>query len=240
MVLSLDSPEGKRRIAEFKSDERAWLPALQPIIGLDFKTFQNENEMMGKYPFALPERARQEWRSHDKQIGTPTTDRKPTGSLACAMGHRYMWTQAANIVGTTRVWSLIFEDDARFVGNPPHSVLSDILLHVPPDVHLVFLDDHCADFTNKAFTNGGSTVSGSQTNLWARYSSAYAVTPEGAKQLLNLPFKFNSDHLLNAAVKCYGLKAFCPYQTIFTNQYPHNSTINVALTADYSCDVIRR
>eukprot|EP00927_Polykrikos_kofoidii_P042057 TRINITY_DN3592_c0_g1_i1.p1 TRINITY_DN3592_c0_g1~~TRINITY_DN3592_c0_g1_i1.p1 ORF type:complete len:329 (-),score=31.73 TRINITY_DN3592_c0_g1_i1:56-994(-) len=230
MVLTLNNTEGKKRITRINSELDSWTSEIQSIVGLDFKSFQSEDEMMLVEPFALPDGARQEWISRDTQSGVPSIDRKPSGSLGCAMGHRYMWTRAANLSGEGRTWSLILEDDARLVDDAHAQLFHNMLKVVPKNVHLIFLDGHCIDFLNMVPTRGGSVVSGSRTNVYARWSSAYAVTREGAQTLLKVPFKFNSDHLLNAAVKCYGLKAFCPSEALFTNQYSHDSTINVALT----------
>eukprot|EP00927_Polykrikos_kofoidii_P042065 TRINITY_DN3592_c0_g3_i1.p1 TRINITY_DN3592_c0_g3~~TRINITY_DN3592_c0_g3_i1.p1 ORF type:complete len:334 (-),score=45.16 TRINITY_DN3592_c0_g3_i1:76-1023(-) len=236
LVLTLNSAEGKDRFAKLKSKLGPPLPSIESIVGLDFHSFQNEDEMMRVQPFALPDRARQEWLQHDEITGVPRVAAKdsslalrpPTGALGCAMGHRHMWTRAANLAGTERAWSLILEDDARPVQDlGDASFLSNLLL-VPEDVDLVFLDGHCTDFKNTVPTLGGSVVSGNQTNLYARWSSAYAVTPQGAAALLKVPFKYNSDHLLNAAVKCYGLKAFCPSRPLFENVYPHESLIHPA------------
>jgi hypothetical protein len=221
LVLTLNSTVAERRITRLKSELGPLLPKLQPIVGLDFTQFGNEDELMGAQPFALPDGARQWWHYHQP-------DRKPSGALGCAMGHRYMWTKAANLTGNGRAWTLILEDDARLVKDPTHAQNQSSLRVVPNDTHLVFLDNHCIDFDNKVPTHGGFIVSGHQTNVFARWSSAYAVTPEGAKALLTVPFKLNSDHLLNAAVKCYGLKAFCPSRPLFENVYPHESLIHPA------------
>lgn len=223
----------------------------QTVYGLDYSSYSSKEDMMKSHDFQLSEKAKTEWRKHEVDTNMPE---RPSGQLACALGHRRLWQLAAAkadewsllgllggftmglLTGNLRLgpkhnhWTIVLEDDVKPTGADTIALLAD----VPPGVDLVFLDTvHCRGFSDDRWEveqkspNGyvvkGPKVPGTETDSWS--SAAYAISPEAAKVLLNMPFKHNADHALNVALGG-ALKAYCPWNQPFTVLYKHDSQVN--------------
>jgi len=229
LVLSTDDTTGWGRVGELQG-QLALVPSsgityFGTVHGLDYAVFTNEEVMMHAPGFELDAKARQEWEASKIRRGL---DLK--AQLAPALGHRHLWKRAAAACPGT--WTVILEDDVRPLGPK----LADVLAKVPPGVSQVFLDGrHCKGFVARHWnlqSHGSGFVVNSakpRVNFHLPWSAAaYALRPEAAQALLEIPFDDNLDFLLNHVLADGRARAYCPasHDVVFTAEYEHPSHLN--------------
>jgi len=198
------------------------LPALlkvEPVDGLDARTFSSEGELENQQEILMSDRDKVDWRRLTRPSFGLKDDQFPDPSLACSLGHKRMWEIVAN--RTEGTWTVLLEDDVEPREGFNLSMHESLAEASKAGADVVLLEDtHCQKYgpgyhdTNNVHTFVGVS------------SAAYAVTPKGAKALLTRPFKFHTDRMLNAVVHEGLVKGFwCPHEPSFTVQYKHHSQI---------------
>jgi len=228
-VLSTHKPSSQARISALTPVLHKLGFPYQVYYGVDKHDYANQAEEMNQQILPMTDSMKKEWLQADfgdsKSIpnGKTPESTPPIGALACTLGHHHIWNLTSQSQSDKQdEWTIILEDDAKL--NPRVADAADairsILASAPSDVHLIHFDDrHCEGRVG--------VLDARNIDRWAPGTTAYAVTPHGARMLLSEPFRFGADHYLNVPVLHGKIKAFCPEGLhIFLHTYDHASTMN--------------